>query len=172
MRIRPLLFAVLFPTAVVAQISPDSPMVQALRDGRASVPAPESQGAQVIVEKIKHKTGSQGEVTVEFVRIEAFTSQPKCGRVGYAFYQKSSNTFWGQFGGQLNICDDGSPPERECPGQAKLVAATARCADGSMARDTPEVKAALARAVAGGSLTEAQFKPKFEAYLKKGVVKK
>ena len=51
MRIRPLLFAVLFPTAVVAQISPDSPMVQALRDGRASVPAPESQGAQVIVEK-------------------------------------------------------------------------------------------------------------------------
>lgn len=172
MRIRPLFFALLLPTTTFAQISPDAPMVQALRDGRASVPAPDSQGAQVIVEKIKHKTGSAGDVTVEFVRIETFAGQPKCGRVGYAFYQKSSNTFWGQFGGQLNICEDGSPPERECPGQAKLVPATTRCADGSMARDTSEVKAALARAIAGGSMTEAQFKPKFEAYLKKGMVKK
>jgi hypothetical protein len=161
------LLALLLPTAAYAQISPDSPLVQALREGRATAPLPESGGAQLVARKIREKTGSPGEVTVEFVRIVRFETQPRCGRVGYGLYQKSSNTFWGQFGGQMNICDDGAPPQRQCKGQPELVAANTQCQDGSQPVDTAELNTAIAKAVAGGSLTGAQFKAQFDAQLKK-----
>lgn len=162
------LLALLLPVFACAQLSPDSPMAQALREGRATAPLPESQGAQLVGQKIKEKTGSAGDVTVEFVRITRFTSQAHCGRVGYALYQKASNTYWGQFGGQMNICDDGTPPLRQCAGVPGLVAPDAKCQDGSAPTDTPEVKAAIAGAVAGGSVTVEQFKAQYDAQRKKG----
>jgi hypothetical protein len=109
------------------------------------------------------RTGSADVITVEFVRIARFASQPRCGRVGYGLYQKSSNTFWGQLGGQMNICDDGAPPRRQCPGTPVLVAAEMPCADGSRPVDTPEIRTAIARAVAGGSLGMDQVRARPDA---------
>ncbi|MFC5513548.1 hypothetical protein ACFPOU_20830 [Massilia jejuensis] len=165
-------FAVLLPVSAAAQMAPDSPPVVSLKEGRASTALPGSQGAQLVARKIKERTGSQGDITVEFVRIVRFTEQPRCGRVGYTLYQKSSNTAWGQFGGQLNVCEDGGPPLRLCKGSAVLVPANAQCKDGSWPAETLEVQAAMARAVADGSLTGEQFKAKFGGRPKKGEAKK
>lgn len=166
------LLSATFSLTASAQMSPDSPMVLALRDGRTRTALPESQGAQLVAQRIQRQTGSQGTVTVEFVRIARFVSQPRCGRVGYALYQESSNTYWPQFGGQLNICDDGAPPLRTCKGSAELVRPESQCGDGSFPVDTPEITAAIATAVAGGSMTGEQFKSKFAPKAKmNGVVK-
>jgi len=165
-------FAVLLPVSAAAQMAPDSPPVVSLSEGRASTALPGSQGAQLVARKIKERTGSQGNITVEFVRIVRFTEQPRCGRVGYTLYQKSSNTAWGQFGGQLNVCEDGGPPLRLCKGSAVLVPANAQCEDGSWPAETAEVLAAMARAVADGSLTGEQFKAKFGGRPKKDEAKK
>jgi hypothetical protein len=138
-------------------------MVRALRESHASAPLPQSRGSQLIAREIKAKTGSPGEVTVEFARVVRFGTQPRCGRVGYGLYQKSTDTFWGQFGGQMNICEDGTPPLRQCKGRPGLVAADMACADGSHPVDTPEIEAATDKAVASGSLTGEQFKARFNA---------
>lgn len=160
------MLVLLLPAAAGAQMAPDSPMVRALRDGRASAPLPPSPRVDLVVRKIREASGSQGDVTLEAVRIARFTAQPTCGRVAYGLYQKSSNTFWGQFGGQLNICEDGAPPQRMCKGVQGLVPASSSCPDGSAPVDTPEVGAALARAAAGGSLTLEQFRARTQAALK------
>ena len=157
------LSALLLPAVVHAQMAVGSPMVRALRDGHASAPLPESKGAQLVAQKIREQTGSAGDVTVEFVRIVHFETQPRCGRVGYGLYQHSSRTFWGQFGGQMNICEDGAPPQRLCKGQPALVAPDTLCQDGSRPIVVPEVQAAIARAVASGSMTGEPFKAWFEA---------
>jgi hypothetical protein len=171
-RVLPWLFALVVPVAATAQISPDSPLVQALRDGHASAPLPVSAGAQTVAQKIKAKTGSPGEVTVEFYRIAHFASQTRCGRVAYGLYQRSSNTFWGQFGGQMNICDDGTPPQRECKGTKELVSADVQCQDGSTPVDTAEVKAAIAKALASGSMSAKQAAALFDAQVKKTMGRK
>jgi len=162
------MFALLLPAAAGAQMAPDSPMVQALRDGHASAPLPPSPRVDLVVQKIREVSGSQGDVTLEVTRIARFTAQPKCGRVAYGLYQKSSNTFWGQFGGQLNICEDGTPPQRMCKGVQGLVPAESSCPDGSTPVDTPEVSAALAQAAASGSLTLEQFRARSKDALKTG----
>ena len=153
----------LLPAVAHAQIAPDSPMVRALREGRATAPLPGSRGARLVAQKIMEQTGSADEITVEFLRIARFEAQPRCGRVAFGPYQKSSNTFWGQFGGQVNICEDGTPPRRRCNGQAGLVPADTQCRDGSYPAETAEIKAAIAKAVADGSLTGGQFKATSEA---------
>lgn len=164
--------AVTLHVAAHAQMSPDSPLVQALRNGRASTALPESRGAQLVAQKIQQQTKSQGDLTVAFVRISRFSSQPRCGRVGYALFQASSNTYWPQFGGQMNVCDDGTPPLRSCKGSTALVAAESQCSDGTFPVDTPEIKAAIAKAVEGGSMTGEQFKAQFAPRPKKGGVTK
>lgn len=171
-RIRTCLLALCLPTFASAQISPDSPFVQSLHDGRASALLPRAQDARMVARKIQEQTGSPGEVTVEFIRISRFESQPQCGRVAYGLYQKSSNTFWGQFGGQINICADGTAPLRQCAGQPGLVAHNAKCKDGTNPTDTDEIKAAVARAVAGGSMTLEQFKEVSDAQAKRTEGKK
>jgi hypothetical protein len=165
-----LAFFLALPGLATGQMSVESPMVRALRDGTANAPLPESQLAQSIAQRIKAKTGSQGDVTVEAVRIERFVSQPACGRVAYGFFQQSSKTFWGQFGGQLNVCDDGTAPLRQCKGS--LVPADMQCKDGTMPRDTPEIEASIKKAIIGGSLTAEQFNARHAAELKKQGAKK
>jgi hypothetical protein len=66
------------------------------------------------------------------------------------------------------FCDDGTPPRRQCAGMPGLVAPDAKCQDGSAPSDTSEVKAAIAKAVAGGSDTAEQFKAQYDAQRKKG----
>ena len=148
----------LLPAVAHAQVAPDSPMVRALREGRATAPLPGSRGARLVAQKIMEQTGSTDEVTVEFLRIVRFEAQSSCGRVAFGLYQKSSNTFWGQFSGQMNICEDGMPPRRQCNGQAGLVPADTLCRDGSYPTQTAEIKAAIAKSIADGSLTGGQFK--------------
>jgi hypothetical protein len=171
-RFLPWLFALAVPTGATAQILPDSPLVQALRDGHASAPLPDSAGAQTVAQKIQDKTGSPGEVTVEFYRVIRFTSQTRCGRVAYGLYQRSSNTYWGQFGGQMNICDDGASPQRECKGTRALILAGAQCEDGSTPVDTAEVTAAIGKALAGRSRTAKQAAALFDAQVKKTMRRK
>jgi hypothetical protein len=171
-RYLPWLFALVIPSASNAQISPDSPLVQALRDGHASAPLPDSAGAQTVAQKIKGKTGSPGDVTVEYYRTARFVSQPRCGRVAFGLYQRSSNTVWRQFGGQMNICEDGTPPQRECKGTKILVSADIQCPDGSTPVDTTEVKAAIGKALAGGSMTAKQAAALFDAQVKKTMGRK
>jgi len=156
-----LLLAVSSHAAAHAQMSPDNPLVLALRNGRASTAIPDSRDVKLVAQKIQQQTRSQGEVTVAFVRISRFTSQPRCGRVGYALYQASSNTYWPQFGGQLNVCDDGTPPLRFCKGSIALVPAESQCNDGTFPVDTPEIKAAITKAAAGGTQAGEQFKAQF-----------
>jgi hypothetical protein len=168
----PLLLAVMLHMSAHAQMSPDSPLVQALHNGRATTALPESQGAQLVAQKIQQQTKSQGDVTVAFVRVARFTSQPRCGRVGYALFQASSNTYWPQFGGQMNVCDDGTPPLRSCKGSTTLVPAESQCSDGTFPVDTPEIKAAIAKAVEGGSMTGEQFKAQFKPRPQQGEVAK
>jgi hypothetical protein len=155
--------AALLPLAAVAQIAATSPPVQALREGRASALPPEGQVMQSAIDFIRGKTGSGGDVTVEFFRIARFETQQACGRVGFGLYQAATKTFWGQFGGQVNICEDGGPPRRECKGVAGLVPPDARCPDGSAPTDTPEVGRAFAQAVADGGMTAEQFQKKSAA---------
>jgi len=143
----------LLPAVAHAQVAPDSPMVRALREGRAAAPLPGSRGARLVARKIMEQTGSADEVTVEFLRVARFDAQPHCGRVAFGLYQRSSNTVWGQFGGQMNICEDGTPPRRQCTGQPGLVAADTLCQDGSYPTETAEIKAAIAKAVADASHT-------------------
>lgn len=144
-------------THAVAQLSPDSPMVRALRDGRASAPVSDTPGSAAAVKRIKEHTKREGDVTTEFFRVHRFREQPKCGRVVFGLYQKSSGTFWGQFGGQLNVCEDGAPPRRQCGGHRVLVSPFTPCADGTAPVETAEVKAAIDRAVANGSLTAERY---------------
>jgi hypothetical protein len=150
--------ALLWPIAALAQISPDAPMARALRDGRASALLPDGKAMDAAVEFIRAHTGSKGDVTIEFFRMNHFDSQNTCGRVAFGLYQASTKTFWGQFGGQLNVCEDGSPPLRECKGMRGLVRPDAQCPDGTAPVDTAEIKAAISKALAGGSMSAAQFK--------------
>jgi hypothetical protein len=147
-----------------AQMSLDSPIVRALSEGRISVPLPPSPGAMQAAQKIQAKTGNAGEVTVEYFVVTKFLGQGTCGRVGYGLYQRSTNTLWGQFGGQLNVCANGMPPLRTCGGSAVLVPAGKICPDGSMSEDTPEVKDAIAAALAAGGLNVQQMRAVVRAH--------
>jgi hypothetical protein len=142
---------------VHAQMSPDSPIVRALIEGRTAGPLPVSPEAMLAAKKIKAKTADEGEVTVEYFVVTKFLGQGTCGRVVYGLYQRSTNTFWGQFGGQLNVCANGLPPQRAC-NSGELVNAGELCPDGSLSHDTPEVKQAIAAALAAGGKSVGQMR--------------
>ena len=134
------------------------PFLAALKSGVAYGVLPSNRYTEDVARRIQAKTGSNGEITVSAVRVLRFSEQPNCGRVSFGLYQESTKTFWGQFGGQINICEDGSPPLRMCKqSPSRLVAVDATCADNSRPIDTPEVESAINDAVAKGGLTGTQI---------------
>lgn len=150
------------PTAAHSQLSIyESPFVLALINGASTGKIDNSPMMIFAANKIKNKTGSDGEVSVRAQRVIRFSEQPKCGRVTFALYQESSNTYWGQLGGQLNICVDGMPPLRVCKTDPKkLVLPSSICKDNSRPVDTTEVAVAIADAKKKGGLDVEQYRIK------------
>ena len=131
--------------------------VQALKLGHAEGPIPAEQPFPQVAAAMQARTGNMGPITVMSFRITRFDQQPNCGRIGFGLYQQSTNTFWGEVGGQMNICENGFPPSRVCPDEPNvLVPYNAPCANGKMSVDTQEVAAAIANAIKGGSLSIAE----------------
>lgn len=150
-------------TATAQNTLAGSPFVTALKNGKASAAPPPGVLSDFIMKQLQGKTGSTGEILMEVHRVSRFKSQPSCGRVLFGLYQPSSNTFWGQLGGQLNVCEDGTPPLKVCksaPGQ--LVLPNHVCADKSRPVESPEVAAAISTALADGGMTIDQFRRSLE----------
>lgn len=138
----------------------DTPFVAALKDGVAEGPPPPMEMLPLAIKAIQDKTGNKGDITVKAFRIVRFKSQPACGRVSFGLFQASTHTFWGQFGGQLNVCDDGTPPMKMCAGSPALVLPNRFCKDGSHPIDSPEILQAIATAVKQGGVTPEQMRDK------------
>lgn len=140
-------------TAFALDDSTKALMMEALTRGTAEMPL-EADGAYArAVAAVRAHTGDSGPVVLYAQRVRMFKDQPRCGRVRFVVGQPTAHQAWPEMGGQLNLCENGDPPQRECrnaPG--KLVLASARCADGSAPVDTREVKQAIDDAVAAGSL--------------------
>lgn len=141
--------------AAAVQAQPVSLFVEALQSGRASSPLPVDRPFKSGVAAIEARTGRHGQVEILAWRIERFTQQSKCGRIGFIPYQATSNSAFPEMGGELNICEDGMPPLRVCA-NVGLVPYTAKCPDGTAPQDTDEVKAAIAAALSRGGLTQQQ----------------
>ena len=128
--------------------------VEALITGRGQSPFPQSPAFAPVRQALHRQTGDEGPIVVDTARVARFASQPRCGRVAYVVAQPSSHTVWSNLGGQLNLCEDGLPPLRQCHGQpGTLVPPASRCTDGSPPEDTPEVAAAIRASVERGGLT-------------------
>jgi hypothetical protein len=132
--------------------------VRAVIDGSASSPLPDIPQFQNAIKIVRQRTGSEAPLTMYAMRVARFRQQPQCGRVLFLIGQPATHTAWKDMGGQLNICENGDPPQRMCNGSpGKLVPAEAACSDGSRPVDTPEVAAAIQTAVAQGSITPDEF---------------
>jgi hypothetical protein len=128
-------------------------MSEALVHGSAQMPLDADGMFGRAVTAIRASTNDAGPVVLYTQRLQMFKDQPRCGRVLFVVGQPSAHQVWPELGGQLNICENGDPPQRVCrnaPG--KLVLANARCSDGTTPIDTPEVKQAIDAAVAAGSM--------------------
>jgi len=124
----------------------------ALKNGTAQTQLPYKAPLDRLTLKLQQITHDAGPILVKAERIKYFQQQSHCGRVRFILFQPSSNTAWPELGGQLNICEDGSPPWRICKSNPmRLVLHTERCSDGSTPVDTPEVEQAIKEAVASGS---------------------
>lgn len=140
------------------------PFVKALTDGQASQDLPEQGPFKAAASYIQQTTGNAGTVTVVSYLIKKFKSQPDCGRIAFGLYQAATKTFWGQLGGQINICASGLPPRRICKVEpTKLVAIDATCADGSPTIDAPEVAEAIAEALKNGGLSADEVHKRIKA---------
>ena len=136
-----------------------SPFVLALKEGKAMNPPPANALTTQAIKALQERTGNKGEVTMLAFRIARFKSQPKCGRVGFGLYQENTKTFWGGLGGQLNVCEDGTPPLKICKATpSQLVLHDHECADKSRPVDTPEITEVIKKALASGSMTIEQFR--------------
>lgn len=125
----------------------------ALKSGTAQTRLPYKAPLDQLTLKLQQMTHDAGPILVKAERVRYFQQQSHCGRVRFILFQPSSNTAWPELGGQLNICEDGSPPWRICKSNPmRLVLHTERCSDGSAPVDTPEVEQAIKEAVASGSV--------------------
>ncbi len=141
--------------ANTASSQPVSFFADALTSGKSTMNAPVDATFSAAQQVIQQKTGSSGELQFIAWRIQKFTQQSKCGRVGFVAYQPSTGTAFPEIGGELNICEDGMPPLRECAAIG-LVPVSAKCPDGSAPSDTKEVRDAISDAIKRGGLTYAQ----------------
>lgn len=147
--------------SAMSQDMPISVFTEALTKGQASVELPNDQQFAPLVQAIRERTRSNGQIMVFAKLITRFKEQPTCGRVAFLVSQPSAHIAWDDLGGQLNICQDGLPPKKMCkshPGH--LYPLGSPCPDGTPAQDTAEVEAAIKRALATGGLSNEQVKAK------------
>jgi hypothetical protein len=156
------MFAMLaFSVSAMSQDMQISVFTEALNKGHASVELPNDQQFAPLVQAIRGRTGSNGQIMVFAKLITRFKKQPTCGRVAFLVSQPSAHIAWDDLGGQLNICQDGLPPRRMCkshPGHLYPVGSP--CPDGTPPQDTAEVEAAIKHALATGGLSNEQVRAK------------
>lgn len=140
-----------------------TPFVVALKDGASEGPIPPMPMLERATQLIQQKTGDSGALSLKVFRVARFKSQPACGRVSFGLYQASTRTFWGQFGGQLNVCEDGTAPLKICSGSSDLVLPDRPCRDGTHPVDTQEVQQAIDEAIKAGGLSPKQVRDKMRA---------
>jgi len=138
--------------------------VTALKTGSASAPLPTDGSLKPAIQSLQKLTGDTGPIFVEVRRIARFQQQSRCGRVVFLIVQPSTNRGWPELGGQLNICEDGTPPWRVCKSQPNILAAPDRqCADKSSPIDSPEVEHAIQAANSAGSMSPDQIRKRMAA---------
>ena len=138
--------------------------VEALVTGHGHSPFPEGPAFASVLAALHRQTGDAGLIVVNAERVARFASQPHCGRVAYVVAQPSSHAVWSNLGGQLNLCEDGLPPLRQCHGRpGTLVPPTRRCADGSTPEDTPEVAAAIRASFERGYISADEARQRLHA---------
>lgn len=138
-----------------AQGVPINVLVQALRDGQATQSLQGDRRYARLIQTVQSKTGSTGDVIVAARLLKRFDQQPKCGRVVFAIAQPSTRTYWADMGGQLNICESGSPPLKVCREKTEiLVSPYSVCERGSTPIDSPEVERAIHEAIFSGSMSQ------------------
>jgi hypothetical protein len=83
--------------------------------------------------------------------------------VAFALAQPATKRVWPAAGGELNLCEDGRPPLKMCPGQpAVLVPPQGHCAVGVAPVDTPEVAQAISAALKAGGLSVEQLRDQLQ----------
>lgn len=133
--------------------------VSALKNGTSTAPLPTDRQFGPAIKSLQAMTGDSGPIAIEVYRIVRFRQQALCGRVAFIIVQPSTKRGWPELGGQLNICEDGTPPWRVCKEQPNvLVAPDQQCPDKSASVDTPEIAQAIQAALASGSLSEDQIR--------------
>ena len=133
-------------------------LVRALIEGNAVEPLPARPEYSQVMRMLQQQAGDDGPIAIRAARLVRFEQQPRCGRIVYALSQPSSRRVWSDLGGQLNMCEDGQPPLRQCAAKpGTLVPPDSKCADNSAPQDTPEVAKAIQNAIAHGSLTREQL---------------
>ncbi|PTT91012.1 hypothetical protein DBR42_04705 [Pelomonas sp. HMWF004] len=152
---------VLAPLAARAQLISGAQMnvfTTAVIAGQAAAPLPEAGPTAKAIQTLKSMSHDDGPIYIEAKLVTRFVQQPKCGRLAFQVTQPSSGKSWPQLGGQMNICEDGTPPKQVCKADpTKLVTAEIRCPDLSAPQNTPEVDRAIQTALAGGQQTGAQI---------------
>ena len=142
---------------VMASGTDKSVFIEALVNKTSSRPIESFPAIQATVKEIQASTGNPSPLEIRAQLLQRFVQQPNCGRIVFAVAQPASRTIWPQIGGQLNICEDGLPPLRVCPDRpATLVPPDAKCANGRLAQDTPEVAKAIDAALRSGNITSEQ----------------
>ena len=161
-----LLLALSFGAISLSAIAQENPILDALAHGEATYSLNSDPKYAKVVQALQKSTKNDGEIIMRFKLVTKFKQQPTCGRVSFWGEQPSTNTKWGQMGGDINYCEDGMPPLRICAENPKqLVAPDANCKGGKAPIDTPEIAAAIKYSLDHGGMTEAQAKAKYKADL-------
>ncbi len=135
----------------------------ALIDGEASAPLPPNQEIEHMAQAMQAQTKNTGSLVIQARRVLRFKQQPQCGRIVFFIAQPASGTEWKNLGGQLNICEDGTPPWRICKNDPnRLIPPDGACPDHAPLQDTAEVAAAIQAALDSGNLSQAQVKKTLE----------
>lgn len=158
------LFAMLMVGNVVyATDSSISVFTAALINGEASAPLPPNPEIERMAQAMQEKTHNTGPLMIQARRVLRFKQQSQCGRIVFFIAQPASGTEWKHLGGQLNICEDGTPPWRICKNDPnRLIPPDGSCPDQATPQDTDEVAAAIQAAIDSGSLSQEQVKKTLE----------
>jgi hypothetical protein len=132
---------------------------EALINGKAHSSLPEQPELQAIERYLQEQTHSTAPLIIEARLVKRFQQQPQCGRVAFLIVQPGSQSAWPELGGQLNICEDGTPPLQVCANKPDvLILSSEKCSDNTAPQNTLEVKEAIRVALDEGGLTQEQVK--------------
>lgn len=132
---------------------------EALINGKAHSSLPDQSELQAIERYLQEQTHITAPLIIEARLVKRFQQQPQCGRIAFLIVQPGSQSAWPELGGQLNICEDGTPPLQVCANKPDvLISPSERCSDNSKPQDTLEVKEAIRIALDEGGLNQEQIK--------------